>query len=129
MKKCLQICSFYDKITLKWRVFPCPFDRTGDAFILSRAVRAKECGTMFFDTHAHYDDEAFDGDRAVLLDSMAAGGVGSMIRGVLPLRSVETVASTPLFSGDAPRTVTSAPSTGSAPPAVEAVTTSVPVAL
>ena len=34
---------------------------------------------MFFDTHAHYDDEAFDGDRAVLLDSMAAGGVGRIV--------------------------------------------------
>ena len=77
------------------------------------------------------------GDCVVLLGAFllgpvygaAAGGVGSMMRGVLPLRSVETAAITPLFSGDAPRTVTNAPSTGSAPPAVEAVTTSVPVAL
>lgn len=32
-------------------------------------------GVMIFDTHAHYDDEAFDGDREELLDSMKDGGV------------------------------------------------------
>lgn len=30
---------------------------------------------MYFDTHAHYDDDAFDGDRHALLASMAEGGV------------------------------------------------------
>ena len=30
---------------------------------------------MYFDTHAHYDDDAFDGDRHALLASMADGGV------------------------------------------------------
>ena len=30
---------------------------------------------MYFDTHAHYDDDAFDGDRHALLATMAEGGV------------------------------------------------------
>ncbi|MCD8153940.1 MAG: TatD family hydrolase [Clostridiales bacterium] len=32
--------------------------------------------TLIFDTHAHYDDEAFDGDRETLLASLKAGGIG-----------------------------------------------------
>lgn len=39
---------------------------------------------MIFDTHAHYDDEQFDGDRESLLESMAENGVG-MIVNVLSL--------------------------------------------
>ena len=35
---------------------------------------------MIFDTHAHYDDEAFDEDRDQLLSSMKDGGVGSSRR-------------------------------------------------
>ena len=31
---------------------------------------------MIFDTHAHYDDEAFDADRGALLASMPENGVG-----------------------------------------------------
>lgn len=34
---------------------------------------------MIFDTHAHYDDEAFDGDRDCLLNSMQADGVGRIV--------------------------------------------------
>ncbi len=34
---------------------------------------------MIFDTHAHYDDEQFDTDRDELLNSMAAGGVGTIV--------------------------------------------------
>ena len=34
---------------------------------------------MFFDTHAHYDDTAFDADRAQLLDSLPANGVELVI--------------------------------------------------
>ena len=34
---------------------------------------------MFFDTHAHYDDEQFDGDRDAVLQAMAAGGVGRIV--------------------------------------------------
>lgn len=30
---------------------------------------------MYFDTHAHYDDDAFDGDRHALLATMAENGV------------------------------------------------------
>ena len=32
---------------------------------------------MIFDTHAHYDDEQFDGDRESLLESMVENGVGT----------------------------------------------------
>ena len=35
---------------------------------------------MIFDTHAHYDDEAFDEDRDQLLSSMKDGGVGCIWR-------------------------------------------------
>ncbi len=29
-----------------------------------------------FDTHAHYDDKAFDDDREELLESLPANGIG-----------------------------------------------------
>lgn len=31
---------------------------------------------MIFDTHAHYDDEAYDDDRDALIEELRAGGVG-----------------------------------------------------
>ena len=31
---------------------------------------------LIFDTHAHYDDEAFDADREALLSPMPENGVG-----------------------------------------------------
>ena len=34
---------------------------------------------MIFETHAHYDDEQFDLDREELLQSMAAGGIGTIV--------------------------------------------------
>ena len=34
---------------------------------------------MIFDTHAHYDDEAFDGDREELPAGLAAGGIGTAL--------------------------------------------------
>ena len=34
---------------------------------------------MIFDTHAHYDDEAFDTDRSALLAAMPAQGVGLIL--------------------------------------------------
>ena len=34
---------------------------------------------MIFDTHAHYDDEAFDEDREALLNRMQAGGIGRIV--------------------------------------------------
>lgn len=34
---------------------------------------------MLFDTHAHYDDERFDGDRDALLASMPENGVGLIL--------------------------------------------------
>ncbi len=34
---------------------------------------------MIFDTHAHYDDEAFDGDREALLSKMQSGGVSRIV--------------------------------------------------
>lgn len=34
---------------------------------------------MIFDTHAHYDDAAFDGDRDALLASMPENGVGCIV--------------------------------------------------
>ena len=34
---------------------------------------------MFFDTHAHYDDERYDGDRDLLLESMRESGVSLIL--------------------------------------------------
>ena len=34
---------------------------------------------MIFDTHAHYDDEAFDEDRKELLLNMTENGIGTIV--------------------------------------------------
>ena len=34
---------------------------------------------MIFDTHAHYDDEAFDADRDELLAGLSAAGIGTVV--------------------------------------------------
>ncbi|MCM1268929.1 MAG: TatD family hydrolase [Bacteroidales bacterium] len=34
---------------------------------------------MIFESHAHYDDEAFDEDREALLSSLAAQGIGTVV--------------------------------------------------
>ena len=44
-----------------------------------------------FDTHAHYNDDAFDQNRKGLLDALPDAGVGAVVmprggRGELPLR-------------------------------------------
>lgn len=44
---------------------------------------------MIFDSHAHYDDEAFDEDREELLGSMTSAGVGGIINVGASLRGVE----------------------------------------
>lgn len=36
-------------------------------------------GTMFFDTHAHYDDGWFDDDREAVLQALPAGGVDLVV--------------------------------------------------
>lgn len=46
---------------------------------------------MIFDTHAHYDDEQFDTDREELLDSMAAGGVGTIVNASASVESWDKV--------------------------------------
>jgi TatD DNase family protein len=42
---------------------------------------------MFFDTHAHYDDKRFDGDRDELLNSMPDAGVSLILNAASSLRS------------------------------------------
>lgn len=42
---------------------------------------------MIFETHAHYDDEAFDGDRDILLSSMYDHGIGSIVNVGASLKS------------------------------------------
>ena len=44
---------------------------------------------MIFDTHAHYDDEKFDEDRAELLSSMQENGIGRIINVSANLESLE----------------------------------------
>lgn len=43
----------------------------GDEMIVDKA--------MIFDTHAHYDDEAFDEERYAMLDSMQENGIGHIV--------------------------------------------------
>ena len=43
---------------------------------------------LIFDTHAHYDDEAFDADREELLSSMPENGVGLIVLSVIPISSI-----------------------------------------
>lgn len=45
---------------------------------------------MIFDSHAHYDDEAFDGDRDELLAGLAAQGVGAVVNVSADLISADT---------------------------------------
>ncbi|MBO4832382.1 MAG: TatD family hydrolase [Oscillospiraceae bacterium] len=45
---------------------------------------------MYFDTHAHYDDEQFDEDRDDILASMPAGGVGLIVNAASDVRTAET---------------------------------------
>ncbi|SHI46058.1 TatD family hydrolase [Parasporobacterium paucivorans] len=46
---------------------------------------------MIFDSHAHYDDEAFDGDRDELLSSMKENGIGYIVN---IASSLDTIVST-----------------------------------
>ena len=34
---------------------------------------------MLFDTHAHMDDRAFDGDREALLEALPGSGIGLLV--------------------------------------------------
>lgn len=42
---------------------------------------------MIFDTHAHYDDEAFDQDRDELLNSMNENGIINIVNVGADIRS------------------------------------------
>ncbi|WP_026665390.1 TatD family hydrolase [Butyrivibrio sp. FC2001] len=44
---------------------------------------------MIFETHAHFDDEAFDEDRAELLSSMQENGIGTIVNATASKRTVE----------------------------------------
>ena len=46
--------------------------------------------TMIFDTHAHYDDEAFEEDREALIASLAEQGIGRVVNVAADLPSVST---------------------------------------
>ena len=45
---------------------------------------------MIFDTHAHYDDEAFEEDREALIASLAEQGIGRVVNVAADLPSVST---------------------------------------
>ena len=44
---------------------------------------------MIFETHAHYDDEAFDADRDSLLSSMEENGIGTIVNATASRKTVE----------------------------------------
>ena len=43
---------------------------------------------MIFETHAHYDDDAFDEDREELLSQMAENGIGTIVNATASRRTV-----------------------------------------
>lgn len=45
---------------------------------------------MIFETHAHYDDEAFNEDREILLSGMKENGIGTVINIAADLESCKT---------------------------------------
>ena len=45
---------------------------------------------MIFDTHAHYDDDAFQADREELLDSLKAAGIGTVMNVGASIASTKT---------------------------------------
>ena len=45
---------------------------------------------MIIESHAHYDDEAFDGDREELLHSLSAQGVGTVINVAASVDGIES---------------------------------------
>ncbi len=45
---------------------------------------------MIFESHAHYDDRAFDEDRAEILNSMKVGGVGYIVNISASLTGIES---------------------------------------
>ena len=46
---------------------------------------------MIFDTHAHYDDKAFEEDREALLSSMQENGIGTIVNVCASIRSLERI--------------------------------------
>lgn len=45
---------------------------------------------MIFDTHAHYDDDAFETDREVLLESLKVAGIAAVMNVAASLKSCRT---------------------------------------
>ena len=45
--------------------------------------------TMIFDTHAHYDDEAFDDDREELIAHLPEAGIGCVVNIASSVRSID----------------------------------------
>ena len=58
---------------------------------------------MIFDTHAHYDDDAFDDDREELLSSLKSAGVGIVVNSGASLdgcrRTIELTEKYPFIYG------------------------------
>lgn len=46
---------------------------------------------MLFDSHAHYNDEKFDGDRFEILDSMKKNGIGYIVNAADSIESIEKI--------------------------------------
>ena len=46
---------------------------------------------MIIDTHAHYDDEKFDNDRAALLGQMQESGIGLIVNAGSTLESWDRI--------------------------------------
>lgn len=53
-------------------------------------ITGKEETTLIFDTHAHYDDEAFDEDREAVLAGLSAAGIGTVVNVGANMKSSES---------------------------------------
>jgi len=53
------------------------------------SIAGKKGTDMIFDTHAHYDDEAFDEDRDLLLQNLKSAGIESVINVGASIRSTK----------------------------------------
>ena len=56
----------------------------------SDGVKRKKAMTEIFDTHVHYDDEAFDEDREALLESLPGAGIARVVNVASGLESCKT---------------------------------------
>ena len=59
--------------------------------MLAELEKLEEFKNLIFDSHAHFDDDAFDADRDTLLSSFSENGVGYVVNVTASVESLKTV--------------------------------------